>query len=526
MECARCGATLKPTAVFCHRCGLRLAPKPAAMAEAPVEPAPEPPSAPSDDNATQPVQQLPELSAEAALDLLTAAETRELPLGVVTVGRMHAAPPKIGDVIGERYRVERLLDEEVFEVVDLWAQDRCWSCGTPWNDDDDDRFCEHCGAERRGKLLSLRALTLTPALLAVSANDPQAIVNGDAIYLIAAPDATDSAPATEQLPAAAAPPAATPEPESDPVLAVEAVDPNAATMLLDVGAAVPGPNDAPTVEDPFLVEQPSLRSTPEVRMGLASDRGRARRQRANEDSACAIELAFAGEDPPPPLVLCLVADGLGGHEDGLRAGRVAARAVASSVVARLWLPALAGFETEASDPIGLGDVLRDAILAANRAVIEINQREGADMGCTVTALLLQGDAACVANVGDSRTYRYAGGAIECITKDHSLVARLVANGMLAPEGIYTHPQRSQVFRSLGDEDDLIVDLFPLRVSTGDTFVLCSDGLWEMVHDPELAHAIETFPEQDTQLLAEHLIHLANDRGGEDNVTAIVAQVVS
>jgi serine/threonine protein phosphatase PrpC len=146
------------------------------------------------------------------------------------------------------------------------------------------------------------------------------------------------------------------------------------------------------------------------------------------------------------------------------------------------------------------------------------------MGCTVTAFLAQGTAMCVANVGDSRTYGFDGAQIQRLTTDHSLVARLVTAGMLAPDDVYSHPQRSQIYRSLGDEGELIVDLFPREARPGETYILCSDGLWEMVRDPDIAALLHEQAGAPAQQVAEQLIQLANANGGEDNVSVIVAQV--
>ena len=178
------------------------------------------------------------------------------------------------------------------------------------------------------------------------------------------------------------------------------------------------------------------------------------------------------------------------------------------------------------DAATLGEYLRQAIHEANAQILNVNIAENGDMGCTITAFIAQGTAACVANVGDSRTYRFDGRDLRRVTTDHSLVARLVTAGMLAPDDVYTHPQRSQIYRSLGDETMVHVDLFPLLIVPGETFVLCSDGLWEMVRDPDITRILARAATYDAQSIAQHLVGVANDHGGEDNVTVVVAQVVA
>jgi serine/threonine protein phosphatase PrpC len=300
-------------------------------------------------------------------------------------------------------------------------------------------------------------------------------------------------------------------------------------MPTDAFAFSNGESDSPTIEAPYFEATALLAGFMprwQMRLGLMSDVGRARRGKPNEDTSIALALDYAGDNAPPPLALGVVADGLGGHDDGQRAGRLAARAIARYVMQHLWLPSLAGEATPPRDPAHLGAVLRAAIQDANAAILKLNRQEGGDMGCTVTAIIAQGEAACVANVGDSRTYFFDGHSLSRVTTDHSLVARLVAAGMLTPDEVYTHPQRSQIYRSLGDEGDVQVDLFPHRLRVGESFVLCSDGLWEMVRDPEIERLLAGSVLGDPQALALQLVEMANANGGDDNVSVLVAQVVA
>jgi len=288
-------------------------------------------------------------------------------------------------------------------------------------------------------------------------------------------------------------------------------------------------SDAPTVEEAYFEATmflPGAIPDWEVRMGVASDVGRARQDRPNEDTALALTFGYAGDGVPAPLTLGVVADGLGGHENGQRAGRLAARIVARHILQQVWIPLLEGENAPTKDPAELGTALRAAILEANAHLCHLNQSEGSDMGCTITALIAHGEAACVANVGDSRTYLCSGRELNRVTTDHSLVARLVAAGMLNPDDVYTHPQRSQIYRSLGDEIDVQVDLFPHRLRVGESFILCSDGLWEMVRDPQIERLLTHATMGDPQALAQQLIAMANEYGGADNVSVVIAQVVA
>jgi serine/threonine protein phosphatase PrpC len=595
MTCPHCGATVKPTASFCIRCGRKLvgtteaAPGPSAS-ESPAEQE-------ADRHSTQPVNPIPTLLTSESLAQLLAAETREMSQADVSM------PPSapllaVGSHIGEHYEITRIVEQGpdgvVYEALDLWTQDHCWSCGQEWNDGDDENFCEHCGAQRRGKTLLLRQQTILPDLLTEAATiAPNAIFYGDQLLVIIGEedvpitakrgtitpppsnsvppgDAATSLPelmpfpmpvmggpgdtqpqtqppalpveteATMELSALSdsqPPPTIVPEAASSGpneslrahMLNLPATDPNLRTIASSGENFAASQSDSPTIEEPYFEATMFLPgSAPrwEVRMGVASDVGRARQGRPNEDTALALTFGYAGDAVPMPLTLGIVADGLGGHENGQRAGRLAARIIVRSVLQNLWIPLLAGETAPSKDPAELGTVLRAAILEANVHLCKLNRSEGGDMGCTVTALIANGEAACVANVGDSRTYLCSGRELHRVTTDHSLVARLVAAGMLNPDDVYTHPQRSQIYRSLGDEVDVQVDLFPHRLRVGESFILCSDGLWEMVRDPQIERQITHATLGDPQALARQLISMANEHGGEDNVSVVVAQVVS
>ncbi len=166
-----------------------------------------------------------------------------------------------------------------------------------------------------------------------------------------------------------------------------------------------------------------------------------------------------------------------------------------------------------------------AVQNANRAIVRYGEQQAAarGLGSTVTVALVQNDQAYIANVGDSRTYRLRGNQLLPITRDHSLVARLVESNQITAEEVYTHPQRNLIYRSLGaGHKNVEVDVFHEVLQPGDTLLLCSDGLWEMVHQEEL---LKTLQEQASpQVLCDKLIEMANESGGEDNITAVVVHV--
>lgn len=173
----------------------------------------------------------------------------------------------------------------------------------------------------------------------------------------------------------------------------------------------------------------------------------------------------------------------------------------------------------------IGDQLELAIQQANKAIVGYGEKKSAarGLGSTVTAALIQNDHAYIANVGDSRTYLLRENKLAPITRDHSLVARLVESKQIEPEDVYTHPQRNLIYRSLGaGHRQVEVDIFHEVLQPGDKLLLCSDGLWEMIRYQDL---FNTLTEQSSpQAICEKLIELANANGGEDNISAIVVHV--
>jgi PPM family protein phosphatase len=169
--------------------------------------------------------------------------------------------------------------------------------------------------------------------------------------------------------------------------------------------------------------------------------------------------------------------------------------------------------------------LKVSIQQANKAILRYGEQKPSahGLGSTVTAVLIQNDHAFIANVGDSRTYLLRGNVLQPVTKDHSLVQKLVEANQIAPEDVYTHPQRNLIYRSLGaGHKNIEVDVFQETVQPGDTFLLCSDGLWEMVRHQELHTVLSE--QRSPQKICDMLIDMANNHGGEDNITAIVVHI--
>lgn len=259
-------------------------------------------------------------------------------------------------------------------------------------------------------------------------------------------------------------------------------------------------------------------------VGACSDPGK--RKKLNEDSIFAVRSAWGMHTSSLPFGLFVVADGMGGYADGQDAACGAIQAMVDCL-----LPTIV--RSNALEPGAYTALLGDAMQRANEAVHQQNSnlqnREGADVDVgvltTVTAAMTVGSTAYVANVGNCRTYLYRlSEGLKQITTDHSVVARLVQDGILTPEDVYTHLQRHQVYRALFDQPFVEVDLFTVPLHLGDTLLLCSDGLWNMVRDPQIEGVLSNAPPDPSQA-AEVLIQAALDEGGKDNVSVIVVSMI-
>ncbi|HJZ47636.1 MAG TPA: protein phosphatase 2C domain-containing protein [Roseiflexaceae bacterium] len=254
-----------------------------------------------------------------------------------------------------------------------------------------------------------------------------------------------------------------------------------------------------------------------ARIGAASHAGMIRE--LDEDSLLALDLRTVQNSNGRSWGLFIVADGMGGHAAGEVASGLAIRGAAEVVLSAYLTPTL-----DANAPYDEGElkeIVRNAILQGNQYVLNEARARGNDMGTTITMALIAGDRAVIGNVGDSRTYIYRDGKLRRISKDHSLVMRLVELGQISEEDIYTHPQRNAVLRSLGDKPEVEIDLFAERLRPGDALFLCCDGQWEMTHDPQMEEIIAA--NDDPQAACTALIAAANAAGGDDNITSVLVK---
>ena len=244
----------------------------------------------------------------------------------------------------------------------------------------------------------------------------------------------------------------------------------------------------------------------------ASDIGQVRER--NEDAYLAMDVSLHDDDGLAPLGLYIVADGMGGHQKGEIASSLAAQVCARHVVQDVFLPFLSGREHD--DPRRpINESLIQAVQAANLAVYQ----QVPEAGTTLTMALVFGHKAYVAHVGDSRAYIFNQTTLRQITQDHSLVARLVELGQATPEEALTHTHRNVLYRAIGQAGSLEVDIYMQPFPVGSCLLLCSDGLWGMVSDREIADILSCAPTPQKAL--EQLAAVANQNGGEDNITALL-----
>lgn len=210
--------------------------------------------------------------------------------------------------------------------------------------------------------------------------------------------------------------------------------------------------------------------------------------------------------------LAVVCDGMGGARSGDVASRLAAEVFEKVVVQ--------GVKAEMSQT-EIVEILVDSVKSANRAVYEqsLLSPDFKGMGTTLVAVFLQGQAAYIINVGDSRCYYISDGQVAQITEDHSVVGLMVARGQISEEEARIHPNKNLITRAVGTESEVECDCFYLTMDEGEYLLLCSDGLSNMVSKSELLYEI-THSEQGLKC-CENLIDIAKQRGAPDNVTVVL-----
>ncbi len=254
-----------------------------------------------------------------------------------------------------------------------------------------------------------------------------------------------------------------------------------------------------------------------TRVGWATDVGRVRGH--NEDAVLIMETHQEGSQSLSPLGLFVLGDGMGGHRSGEVASTLAVRTVADHVVQRVFSPALSKQGYGATQP-SPDQALVEAVNVANSAVASTVPGGGT----TLTCMLMIGRRAYIAHVGDSRAYLVSPRGLEQITRDHSLVDRLVEMGQLTADEAAHHPQKNVLYRAVGQSGALEVDTYLRSIPPGCSLLLCSDGLWGLMSDERMAQIIAAA--RSPQAACDALVTAANEAGGKDNITAILIELAA
>ena len=279
----------------------------------------------------------------------------------------------------------------------------------------------------------------------------------------------------------------------------------------------------PVKTAPLEAENPALESdklagfTPaQFEIGTGQNIGLQRDH--NEDTIFVFQSVLAGGQEEVQFGLYLVADGMGGYEYGEVASSIAARAAAEYILSRIYIPYIA--------PAGEipTESLQEVVEASVQYAQTLVKQRAPGGGTTLTAVLVIGEQVTIAHVGDSRAYMlHLDGRIELLTKDHSLVHKLVELGQITEEEALTHPNRNVLYRALGQPEAIEPDVMSMQLSHSSYLILCSDGLWGAVPDTDIAEIVlsAASPSQ----ACKTLVQAANENGGPDNISVIVMRYV-
>lgn len=221
--------------------------------------------------------------------------------------------------------------------------------------------------------------------------------------------------------------------------------------------------------------------------------------------------------------LVILADGMGGYNAGEVASGMATSLLSASLAQLVDLPS--SQEAEILDAEFVEQRLLDEIAAVNVAIFNAaeSQSQYAGMGTTLVVAYFYDNRMCVAHLGDSRLYRLRGGHLEQLTRDHSLLQEQLDNGMITADEARYSQNKNLLTRALGVDPAIDAEVHDYRVVLGDVFLLCSDGLNDMLDDEEMAHTLRS-ANGNLPLAAEHLVQMANEHGGRDNISVILVKV--
>ena len=247
----------------------------------------------------------------------------------------------------------------------------------------------------------------------------------------------------------------------------------------------------------------------QLEIGSKTDVGRVRKN--NEDTCRAL----------PSMNLFIISDGMGGETHGELASAIAADTI---TVYCCEDPSTSYWDVRRPDLSEKTNRLANAVRVANRKIHEVGRGNPLlrGMGATVVAAWLEGPRLSLVHVGDSRAYLFRSGTLQLLTSDHTLVAEQIRHRLIAPEEAHLSKMQNVLIRALGAQEQVEVDAAEYLLLNHDVVLLCTDGLTHMVTDTEIARTL--LEVSDAQASADHLVLLANEHGGQDNVSVIVVRV--
>lgn len=275
-----------------------------------------------------------------------------------------------------------------------------------------------------------------------------------------------------------------------------------------------------------------------LQAGHFTDVGLARE--LNEDSVLALNLTQYYESVQTQIGIYIVSDGMGGEAAGEVASRVTVRGVAEWITEKLISASLKSTKEERiASPTQTGglrlsiadgnelattEMLKSAVSHANSEVMAYarNHPEESGLGATCTVAMIVGEILTIAHVGDSRCYLLSGDRLEQLTEDHSVVQKMINTGSLSRSQARVHPYRNVIYRSIGSDKKVEVDIIRHKLTSGDVVMLCSDGLNGMIGDDQIRDIMMVNP--DPNLAAKELVVAANAAGGDDNISVIVVRI--
>ena len=261
-----------------------------------------------------------------------------------------------------------------------------------------------------------------------------------------------------------------------------------------------------------------------VSVGMASDTGMIRS--LNEDSVVALELTNIVQSVSRPCGFYMVADGMGGHEAGEEASKIAVEHITRKIIQALDEN---GVQTAKKNR----QLLEDAVFSANEEISNRARSKNNNMGTTITIAYLVNNHVHILNIGDARAYLFSQDKLKLITQDHSLVFRLYKIGQLPYNEIPGHPQSHQILCALGEPNlkQSMENLkneanhpyfFDMKLRQGEGLLLCTDGLWQMIPDSAIEQILCTYDHP--QRAVDAMVEIANQNGGDDNISIIFVKI--